>query len=1256
MAKSLSSHKASNPDYTKSNQKVKSVSYSPAVDPLECCKDEGPPGSFSVWMCLALCVLCCMTISVEFEPPNARDAGPTPSDDRDFPTFTPGNNGAGDINFSTSQYGLFIPIVFGSDKLNGNCFWASPIEEHVVGDTFYRTLNFALGICEGEINGVLRMWMGDKLILDNRANVDEDGIMQPNTDGFIMGATVDLTEEDSPLRNLGSAERATKISVFAGTETQLPEGIMVAEEGYENVPGYRGLAFIMFENFVLGSSSSIPNIYVEVTSNTQNLFPRLFGNLSTPVIDFDEIFQRNLLLDPSYDHFLVPARDVPDKLGLAVFNNNNLEEATQSELEDTHSLPQTLTFELMQYFATGFVGIPSNDSNQGYLHVFNPITGDLLDFIGPGGGTTGHSLTTGFASLQDTLSLFIPGPNGMPVDIFVGMGLINTSVGFAKVDTEGQISMVSTLNQVLPHQFGKMTHVNIDASFSEQEFGDNAPSQGTHVFAFTSQSGETTEIHVSRITVDSPTVTLSAPSYAEVATITTDKMAGTGFPHSLLYVLTDPIDKCLVLFVDVDDPDRGDRIVKWSPFTHEVVWSVATPTKFRSGTRPAGPQGMLFTQKYAWIDEDITIYEINLINGQITTVVESVAEQLLQEPTGPVQFYNGFEDSIAYFTNTADQNIVKVFLNRVTRSTVELGDIVLNLLQRVGLLQSDIVVSDLQALTLNGYTISKKQSLRTCFAELGQAFKYDVIESNGRLKYKTRGDTSLITVPTKHLADVDAEGWLRVKEENDISRIRKINLTYRDLDREYANNVQSFILPRYGSQSFDNDAAIDVSVPIVLQADNAKRLAEILLYAKLTYDAQYEGELPGYYENLDPGDVVTLALDEDAEETVDVRIRQIEIGADHRIRVEGSEEDRDIYIDQVNLFGSIGRYEEGTFPSVDQRIDPILISIPYRDAAEAEATTNKYLMFLTLLNVRDTAELPEEPLTVILDGTTRFTIDPPLTFPTWGFIVEPPNNTRTRFSKDRKSVMRVRIMSEDGAVLQSVAQYLDMLNDSKVNLAYVGGELLQFENAVDEGDGIWALTGLHRGRYGTDMFTASHVPGERFILLSGTDGLPDPSVVTVQVDIGASPRRVAQIFVPSNNPFQPTPISFYNALNFRPWNVADVRVAYDGDDAEISWKRRTRFNGQWLDGTEEVPLNEATESYDLYIYSDPEVFFPQNSSTYLRKVSVTSPEFTYTLAMQTTDGFDNLTDTLYIMVNQTGSTTGIDVGAAEQAALLPKAV
>jgi hypothetical protein len=1215
-----------------------------------CCRKKANGHGLSYWMCMSLCYFCCKKLIIEYECEES-DTGSRdePIDqERDYPTTTVNDHG---IAFTTSAYGAPLPIVFGADKLTGNVFWASKVRKHITTTTtdgktvnqYYYTLDFAFGICEGEINGVLRMWLGDKIIIDNSADTDENGVMQVNADGFIAGRQIDLTDPTGPLRNLTASQRQTKISVLAGTETQLPEGAMVTREGYDSCPGYRGVAYVLFENFIV-TGTSIPNIYVEVTSNTDSTIPRLYGTFTSSPEVFDRPVGDAVLVDLAYDNIYVPAKDnngtatPASGQGFAIYENNSLERTDEVEILVTESIP--LTYRVTRILpGSGYLMTHYRDGNAGIMRVWNPFAKVFVDEFGPGGTVGGHSLANGMAALGEgslTFGGFDP-VTGLPTDVFVGIGQVNSSVGFMTVDPDGQMTFVSTLNATLPATHNRAVYYpgKKELIAAHPTFVDGASTAGQHIMILSGASsvGATT-YSICRITVHSDTATLAAPEYALMDTINADDLIGAGFDHSIQLMLVDPSDWCLVLFF-YSASDYGPIVAKYNPFTGAIVWKTQAPGL---GSMQGSDMAHLAGSSYAWVGTDSKIYKLNMTSGTVETLTESMSSESLPARAGEAQFYNGVENTITYVSNEASKQVVKVYLERIERSTIEVASIVQLLLERVGLVGTDMDIEDLTALTLTGYTISQKQSLRTSFAELGQAFKFDVIESNGRIKYKTRGTVPTVTVPARHLGASDEGQWLQAESENDISRYRKINLTYRDIDREYKNNVQSVILPRYGSSTFDNDAAIDVSVPIVLDATTAKKLAEILIYSKLIYETTYRFKLPPYYLDLDPGDVIELDVNGEADPTT-VRVRRTTIGADNSIEVEASEEDPDIYTDTVNLFGAAGRYEDSIFPEVPPRVDVCVLDIPFLDDTAAAATVSSDYLWCVFLNAKSSAVLNYD-IGVQIDGTTPYTIKKPDNFPTWGYVVTPPTYRSSQFSTDYESTLVVRIVSDSGLALASTTE-ANLLQANQYNLAYVGGELLQFANAVDNGDGTWTLTTLHRSKFGTDPAYGLATAGSKFILLGDSTGVLDTGAIRrINVPSG-DPKHVVQFFLRSTNPMQPAPVRFFNSLNLSAWAVGDLNATWNGNDAEITWQRRTRYDGGWEDdGSDAVDVNQIDESYVLYFHSDFDAFDASNPDTYWRRVEVSTNSYTYAEADQTADGYDGTTTDLLISIYQQGGVEG----------------
>jgi hypothetical protein len=1247
--------------------KVVRMYWTPSTKSIEACCAAKATTGLSMWMCMALCYFCCQELIIEYECPEGGTGGfqPKPTDDvRDFPTTTPSDQG---LSFTTSAYGVPLPIVFGSDKLTGNVFWATPVRKNLLpgGSEYYSSLSFAFGICEGEINGVLRMWLGDKLIFDMSSSVDGSGVMQPNADGFLIGRTVDLTDEASPLRNLSATARQTKISVFTGSETQLPEGVMLDTEGADNVPGYRGVAYVLFENFIT-AGTNVPNIFVEVTSNTENTYPRLYGNPADPEEHFDRPDGGGtaVIIDQSYDLIYAGFYDSngtatpASGAGVGVWKYDDLDLVDEIEIEVTFDL-SAIDWKMMRLLPqSGNLIVHKADGNAGITSVINPFASYVMDTLGPGGNSSDHSLANGIAaSSAGSIAFVALGASGAPTDVFMGIGSSNKSIGFLEIDANGQIDFVSNLTQPLPDTRNRSAAIKYNASGLEANptFIDGTSTAGHHVMIVSGASNEKVEFHICRVTIYSSTVRLATPVYAEIDTISCDDLAGAGASHNVEFILIDPSDMCMVIFFSVTNSSRNSWACKYNQHTGEIVWSKPAPDLEDDG--PGADMATLASSTYAWIGKQSTasIYKMDLKTGAVETLVDNITDQSLPPVALGGQFYNGIEDSITYVSTTADKKVVKTYLERVTRSTVEVSTIVQNLLTRVGLLATDMDISDLTALTLHGYTISERKSLRDVFEELSQVFKFDVVESNGRILYKSRGGAVTTTIDHKYLSD-EGEGWLDATDDNDISRIRKLELKYRDLDRDYRDNVQSIILPKYNGESFDNAAGISVDVPVVLTSTLAKTLAEILLYAKLTYDTTFRAKLPPRFIELDPGDVVDIT-DAAGGENITARVKSLQIGADRAVEAELVEENPDIYTDTVNLFGSVGRYNESLFQPLSARVDPVILSIPYRDESEVQEALSQYTTYVTFLNNRTTSAVTRDVL-VSVDGDTTnlITVTKPANFPTWGIVLNPPDFKTAVYSTDTTSELRIKLVSATGATLAS-STHADLLADDQCNLCYVDGELLQFETVVDEGDNVYLLTNLHRAKFGTDVLIGNQTVGGKFILIAGNDAIIDEgSVRTISVPAEGMPKKVLQFIITSGNPMQNNPTMIVDFINLRAWSVNGFRGDYDtgSGDCTFSWQRRTRYDGEYPDdGDETAPLNEVDESYVLYLFDDPATLNLYDSSTYLRKVELTTNSYTYTDAMQTADGFDRSTTGLYAAVSQQGSVTDARSGVVRNTYVYP---
>jgi hypothetical protein len=157
----------------------------------------------------------------------------------------------------TSTEGAPIPRVYGRTRIGGQMIWATRFLEVIsasvtpatasggkgggatgggssgeVDFTYNYYANFAIGLCQGPNAFIRRIWAD--------------------------GTEIDLTL-------MGPR-------VYTGTETQDADPLIIAKEGVDNAPAYRGLAYVVFERLPLASfGNRIPQLTFEVVKPISGL-------------------------------------------------------------------------------------------------------------------------------------------------------------------------------------------------------------------------------------------------------------------------------------------------------------------------------------------------------------------------------------------------------------------------------------------------------------------------------------------------------------------------------------------------------------------------------------------------------------------------------------------------------------------------------------------------------------------------------------------------------------------------------------------------------------------------------------------------------------------------------------------------------------------------------------------------------------------------------------------------------------------------
>lgn len=265
-----------------------------------------------------------------------------------------------DLQVQSSTDGAPMPLTYGTTRLAGNIIWSTPIREKKtkkkvksgkgIGGkstqtTYTYSVSMAIGLCEGEITGIRRIWSDSKLLYS-------------------------VADGASPATFNASTKRAT-IRIYLGSTTQTTDPLIASAVGAANAPGYRDTAYLVFENLQLADfANHIPNIEAEVVKAGAPVHPTF--NETVPPGTATSAFVMKADALRSCVYYCLPIPTTGDKIyKWDCTSNAPTELATIRTSLFTGTVGITLTGEHQEIWVTGA-------SSRGQLfEVFDAQTGAL---------------------------------------------------------------------------------------------------------------------------------------------------------------------------------------------------------------------------------------------------------------------------------------------------------------------------------------------------------------------------------------------------------------------------------------------------------------------------------------------------------------------------------------------------------------------------------------------------------------------------------------------------------------------------------------------------------------------------------------------------------------------------------------------------------------------------------------------------------------------------------------------------------------
>ncbi len=377
-----------------------------------------------------------------------------------------------------------------------------------------------------------------------------------------------------------------------------------------------------------------------------------------------------------------------------------------------------------------------------------------------------------------------------------------------------------------------------------------------------------------------------------------------------------------------------------------------------------------------------------------------------------------------------------------------------------------------------------------------------------------------------------------------------VEIGYYDVDRDYQPGLQRARL-RAGER-VDGDG-----LPIALDAASAKRLCLDRLLALAGSRQRRTLRLPWRHLGLRPGDVI--ALPDGHWRVSEVRFEDFVLALE-LVRAGG--------VTSASLPGDGGRIldhgDVGAGPTSLMVMDlpPLPGELPDRPR-------------LWLAGAGASPGWRRAGVAISLDGGASFAAAGVLPSPVTMGMARTVLSQASAAGWDRIGHVEVELLAE--------AMWLESRSADAVlagaNLALLGEELIQFRDAHPLGDRRFRLSGLLRGRRGSEWAMTSHALDERFVLLEPAAMLPlslplerlGESILLKPVGGGDAGVSASMITVGGNA--------------IRPLAPVHVRYEHLAGELRFNWIPQSRAGFGWPDLTD-VPLGEAAPAWRVILRNE----------------------------------------------------------------------
>lgn len=1065
-----------------------------------------------------------------------------------------------DLAVQTSTYGKTIPIVYGKMRVSGNIIWSLPIKEVLsselisqqYGKGFSRPkanvektnynyyINMAIAICEGEIDGIERIWADNKLLDKSRMN----------------------------------------FRLYRGTEEQNPDPFIQSIEGIGKTPAYRGLAYIVIENFQINEfGSHIPNFTFEVRRNLINEKSVEYKIDGVNMIPGSGEFVYDTTIQYKGDIINFDGEKIKDSKKKRINNNaddSNLSDAVVALNQMNETLPN------VRYISV-VVAWFANSLDIGTCQIYPAV--ESHDYY------TSPDEWSVAGVKRDGAKIITKDKNGNPIygGTISDKALINYVRELKKRNYKVILYPMIFLDLLDKPWRGRMTgsYSDVDKffgplsvalkkqTFSYNEFvlyyADLAKDYidgfiiGSELKGITSIKDGTNNypavvklIQLAKKVRDIIEPGVAIENRKKIITYAADwsEYHSVGGEYNLDSLwASDQID---VVGIDAYFPLTDIRSYSYQPNIDEIKdgWTSGEGYDYyyANGDRdkkiPYGSPDFAWKNiEYWWSNEHkdypsgkkspwkpkmkkiwFTEYGFPSIHG--ATNMPNIFYNPESSEGGLPVFSNGginfdiqrvaIEATLEKWENSemVERMLLWCYDARpypyfpISKELWADGDlwtyghwvngklgrcllarIVEDLLKRIDLDNIVIINTHQLSASLDGFIINSNMAILDALRILQQCYFFDILEREQEIKFLARGYTDPIEIDDINVMLNGNEKQIVVKRNDEFEIPKSVNFSFfssiNDYDVRTANVLYDEIRYELLNKKIPQNAdVLIIDVPICMNISYAESVANIILYSAFYQRDQYEVNLPLSYSYLEPGDLIKIN---------DFTLKIISISHGFSLKIQAIIDDYALYYFRQN--GSLLTYSGSVIYS--ERVPKTVISYGILPSMKGIGDYENSIIFAGCgeeeKSWRGAVGLNEKNATKF---DYAFSINGPSNFGVTNNVFAKPdvnNLIRLDAATDTKTILYVQ-MSSGQLFSISDEEFNDDMNDenliwvSSASTDNVYGEIAKFKDVELVAEDIYKLTNFKRGLFGTEYFVDKHEKGGKFIVIDeriGTVKLSD---------------------------------------------------------------------------------------------------------------------------------------------------------------------